>query len=188
MSLVTRRRDYTRGVGRARWARRHNLSDNGDMDAIAERPRQEKHGLRASLKSVRQPAELTAVAITRPIAEQNPGERRTAPRIELEVEVGMETDHNFYTGLTQDISSGGLFVATGISYNVGDRMVVRFTLPGRAEPIVADAEVRWLRDTRYMRTDSPEGVGLRFVSLTPEARKSIEAFLERRDSLFYDDE
>ncbi len=100
----------------------------------------------------------------------------------------METDHNFYTGLTQDISSGGLFVATGIAYSVGDRMVVRFTLPGRHEPIIADAEVRWVRDTRFMRTDSPEGVGLRFTSLTPEGKEAIESFLERRDSLFYDDE
>jgi uncharacterized protein (TIGR02266 family) len=120
--------------------------------------------------------------------EPNPAERRTAPRIELEVEVGMETDHNFYTGLTQDISSGGLFVATGIAYSVGDLMTIRFTLPGRKEPIVAEAEVRWVRDSRFMRTDSPEGIGLRFVSLTPEATTSIAAFLERRDSLFYDDE
>ena len=128
------------------------------------------------------------MAISRTGAEQNPAERRTAPRIELEVEVGLETEHNFYTGLTQDISSGGIFVATGLSYRVGEKMTVRFTLPGRKEPIVADAEVRWVRDSRYTRTDSPDGVGLRFVSLPAEAQASIVRFLENRDSLFYDDE
>jgi uncharacterized protein (TIGR02266 family) len=140
------------------------------------------------LKSCRRPADLPDVAISRTGAEQNPAERRNAPRIELEVEVGLETEHNFYTGLTQDISSGGIFVATGLVYEVGERMTVRFTLPGRKEPIVADAEVRWVRDSRYMRTDSPDGVGLRFVGLPAEAQTSIKTFLDSRDSLFYDDE
>jgi uncharacterized protein (TIGR02266 family) len=146
------------------------------------------HFARPALKSCRAPADLPGVAISRQGAEQNPAERRTAPRIELEVEVGLETEHNFYTGLTQDISSGGIFVATGLSYQVGERMTVRFTLPGRKDPIVADAEVRWVRDSRYMRTDSPDGVGLRFVSLPADAQASILSFLENRDSLFFDDE
>lgn len=118
--------------------------------------------------------------------QPNPAERRSAPRIELEVEVGLETEHNFYTGLTQDISSGGIFVATGVSYRVGDRMTIRFTLPGRSEPIVTEAEVRWLRDARYI-SDFSEGVGLRFVNLPDEAQAAIASFLERRDSLFFEE-
>ena len=121
------------------------------------------------------------------VPQENPAERRTAPRIELQVEVGLETDHNFYTGLTQDISSGGLFVATGISYRVGDRMTVQFTLPGRAEPIVTEAEVRWIRDLRFMHTDFSEGVGLRFVDLPPDANAAIASFLEKRDSVFFEE-
>jgi uncharacterized protein (TIGR02266 family) len=118
--------------------------------------------------------------------EPNPAERRSAPRIELEVEVGLETENNFYTGLTQDISSGGIFVATGMSYRVGDKMTIRFTLPGRAEPIVTEAEVRWMRDSRYI-SDFSEGVGLRFVNLPAEANEAIARFLERRDSLFFEE-
>lgn len=140
------------------------------------------------LKSTAAAADLLRVATSRPQPEQNPAERRTAPRIELEVEVGLETEHNFYTGLTQDISSGGLFVATGLVYRVGERLTVRFTLPGRNEPIVAESEVRWVRDTRFMKTDAPEGVGLKFLGLSAEAKKDIDQFLERRDSLFFDDE
>jgi uncharacterized protein (TIGR02266 family) len=120
------------------------------------------------------------------VADSNPAERRAEPRLELEVEVGLETDHNFYTGLTQDISSGGLFVATSIMYAVGQRLRVRFSLPGQTEPITADAEVRWVRDPRAMKTDAPEGVGLRFVELPAEAHAHIASFLSRRDSLFYD--
>jgi type IV pilus assembly protein PilZ len=129
-------------------------------------------------------ADPNTVSTTRAIADHE--ERRAEVRLELEVEVGLETEHNFYTGLTQDISSGGLFIATRIIYRVGDRLRVRLTLPGRAEPIIAEAEVRWLRDPRAIRTDGPEGIGLRFVDLTPEVRGEIAQFLKRRDSLFYD--
>jgi uncharacterized protein (TIGR02266 family) len=115
-----------------------------------------------------------------------PAERRSEPRIELEVEVGMETDHNFYTGLTQDISTGGLFIATSVLYRIGEVIRVRFSLPGQPQPITADGEVRWVRDPRAMKTDAPEGVGLRFVALSPEAKQDIGEFLSRRDSLFYD--
>ena len=119
-------------------------------------------------------------------AEPNPTDRRTATRIELEVEVGLETEHNFYTGLTQDISSGGLFVATNILYRVGEHVTVRFTLPDREKVITAETEVRWLRDPHTMRTELPAGIGLRFVELDEEVKNTIADFLKRRDSLYYD--
>jgi uncharacterized protein (TIGR02266 family) len=100
----------------------------------------------------------------------------------------MESEHNFYTGLTQDISSGGLFAATHLLLEVGEKMTVKLTLPGRKEPIEAEAEVRWVRDTRAIKTDAPEGMGLKFVNLDPEAKQAIEQFLHDRDSLYYDDE
>lgn len=100
----------------------------------------------------------------------------------------MESDHNFYTGLTRDISSGGIFVATGVTYEVGDRIHIKFLLPGRNLPMDVEAQVRWVRDPRTMRTDAPEGMGLKFVNLTPEAKAAIAEFLDQRDSLFYDDE
>lgn len=118
--------------------------------------------------------------------DNHASERRSEPRIELEVEVGLETEHNFYTGLTQDISSGGLFIATSIMYRVGERLRVRFSLPGQKQPITADAEVRWVRDPRAMKTDAPEGIGLRFVDLPANAHSEISEFLSRRESLFYD--
>jgi uncharacterized protein (TIGR02266 family) len=126
------------------------------------------------------------VATSRAVDTEPSDDRRAEPRIELEVEVGLETDHNFYTGLTQDISSGGLFIATSVIYHVGDRLRVRFSLPGQTEPITAEAEVRWVRDPRAMKTDSPEGIGLRFVELPAEAKTEISEFLSRRESLFYD--
>ena len=47
---------------------------------------------------------------------------RAAERFDLEVKVDLESDHNFYTGLTQNISAGGLFIATHVLRKIGDRI------------------------------------------------------------------
>lgn len=103
--------------------------------------------------------------------------------------MGFETDSNFYTGLTQDISSGGLFVATHNLKPVGSRFMIQFKLPGQQAPIDVEAEVRWLRETSSLhRSDGPHGMGVRFVNLSPAHKQLIETFLKQRESLFYDDE
>jgi uncharacterized protein (TIGR02266 family) len=117
-----------------------------------------------------------------------PSERRTSPRAEVDIAISMQSDHNFYTGLTQDISTGGLFVATHRLRNVGDHVSVTFTLPGSTERIAVDTEVRWIRSLPHPTADAPVGMGLRFVNLSPQAKASIATFLRQRDSLFYDDE
>lgn len=122
-----------------------------------------------------------------PVPKPQPAgaEKRTAPRLELQLEVGMESEHNFYTGLTQDISTGGLFVATDQQRKVGDRLMIAFTVPG-VEPITAETEVRWMRDGRG-GPDAPAGLGLRFLRMSPHGKKAITDFLKDRDSLFYDE-
>ena len=114
---------------------------------------------------------------------------RQAARHELEINVDFESDSNFYTGLTQNISTGGIFLATHAPKKVGDHVVVRFMLPGVSQPIVIDTEVRWLRHSSSLhRSDGPPGMGLRFLSLTAEQATQIQRFIDNRDSLYYDDE
>ena len=121
-------------------------------------------------------------------ASTSPAERRTSPRQELEVEVGFESEHNFYTGLTQDISGGGLFVATHQIRHVGEHVKVTFTLPG-GKVIAVETEVRWVRESSALRrADGAHGMGLRFLELPEDAKTAIGKFISQRDSLFYDDE
>jgi uncharacterized protein (TIGR02266 family) len=95
----------------------------------------------------------------------------------------------FYAGLTQNISGGGLFVATHHLRNVGDRMTIRFTLPDDVDPIFAQSEVRWIREiTSRQRFDGPTGMGLQFISLSAEAALAIERFLPVRESASHHDE
>ena len=83
---------------------------------------------------------------------QNQQNVRAAERFDLEVKVDLESDHNFYTGLTQNISSGGVFIATHHIRKIGDRITLKFSLPGSAEPLAVETEVRWIREnTALMR-------------------------------------
>ena len=85
---------------------------------------------------------------------------RAAERFDLEVKVDLESDHNFYTGLTQNISSGGVFIATHHMRKIGDRITLKFTLPGSAKPLVVETEVRWIREnTALMRARRRHGHG-----------------------------
>lgn len=114
---------------------------------------------------------------------------RQAERHELEINVDFESESNFYTGLTQNISTGGVFLATHAPKRVGDHVRLRFMLPGASQPIIVDTEVRWLRHASSLhRSDGPPGMGLRFLSLSAEDANLIQRFIDSRDSLFYDDE
>lgn len=122
-------------------------------------------------------------------AVAEPAHQRNAERHDLEVAVDLESDSNFYTGLTQNISTGGLFIATHQIKRVGDRIRLKFTLPGTQQSIACDTEVRWIRENSSLhRIEGASGMGVRFVNMPAEDIAAIQAFLERRDSLYYDDE
>jgi uncharacterized protein (TIGR02266 family) len=120
---------------------------------------------------------------------QNQQHVRAAERFDLEVKVDLESDHNFYTGLTQNISSGGVFIATSAIRKIGDRITLKFSLPGTNETLAVETEVRWIRENSALhKVEGATGMGVRFVNLSPAAAAMIQKFVESRDSLYYDDE
>ena len=116
----------------------------------------------------------------------SPADRRIEPRYAVAVTVTLESEHNFYTGLTSDLSGGGLFVATHLIRPVGERIQLRLTLPTYHEPIDAVTEVRWVRAMAMVGGGGEAGMGLKFLQLEPQAKEAIKAFLKQRDSLFID--
>ena len=58
---------------------------------------------------------------------------RQSQRFPLKIEVTYSSEHNFYTGFLQNVSSGGLFVATHHLASVGETVAVVFTVPGLAD-------------------------------------------------------
>lgn len=122
-----------------------------------------------------------------PPTASSAAERREYERAELEVDVDLFGDTNFYTGFSADISEGGIFVETYAQRAVGEQVRIRFSLPNDDQPIEAVTVVRWLR-VRNDANDTHPGLGLRFVQIDPKDLARINAFVrESRAATFFDD-
>lgn len=121
------------------------------------------------------------------IAAPEPGsEKREQPRYAVELDVTMGSEHNFFAGFVENISAGGIFVATHRKAVIGEQFQISIRLPGMLPNVEGVAEVRWSREPNEETGQQP-GLGLRFVRLSRESFVAIEAFCAHRDPLFYDD-
>jgi uncharacterized protein (TIGR02266 family) len=109
-------------------------------------------------------------------------ERRAAQRVAVDVEVDLASEHQFFVGYSEDLSDGGLFVATYVTHPVGTELELRIELAdfGSLEMM---GRVVWMRE----RSDhSPPGMGIVFEQIGPEQNEAIMHFLRSRPPLFYD--
>jgi uncharacterized protein (TIGR02266 family) len=115
-------------------------------------------------------------------------ERRQARRLDIQAEIGIESDSNFFMGLTEDISTGGIFIATYDVRTIGSPMTINFTLPD-GHLVSAEGVVRWVREYQGGDSDAEHmpGMGVQFTALTEQDQHAIEAFVRYRQPIFYDD-
>jgi uncharacterized protein (TIGR02266 family) len=114
---------------------------------------------------------------------------RRAGRSDLEVSVDLESDRDSYVGLTKNIGAGAVFVAMDRLHRIGDRLRLRFALPGGGEPIAVEAEVRWIRESpQPERRDQRPSIGLRFVDLPLETSARVQKVLRDRDPAYREED
>ncbi len=113
-------------------------------------------------------------------------ERRRGGRFGLKVFVGLESEHNFYTGLSRNISSGGLFIATHRPLDMGAEVELLFQLPAGG-PMHTHGQVTWVRAADPGRAGRAPGMGVRFIDLSPEQSQQIRAFVRDREPLLIHD-
>jgi uncharacterized protein (TIGR02266 family) len=122
-----------------------------------------------------------------PVGEARRVHSRQDVELEVSLEVSLESESNFYLGLTENLSEGGLFIATHLVRPLGTEIEVSFKLPHVAEPTKAIGIVRWTRE--YSETsDTSPGMGVRFERISPEQVEQIREFLAARAPLFYDED
>ncbi|HNT26539.1 MAG TPA: TIGR02266 family protein [bacterium] len=112
---------------------------------------------------------------------------RIGAEFTVSFELAAEGPHKFFTGITQDISKGGIFLSTLQTLPIGTKMKIAFAVEGRN--INAQAEVRWVRGPEA--SDSmgvTPGMGLRFVDIAEEDRVYIDAYVKEKETIYYDDE
>jgi uncharacterized protein (TIGR02266 family) len=112
--------------------------------------------------------------------------RREHARFGVDLDVSLGSDHNFYSGFAENLSGGGVFVATHRLRPVGEDVEICIHLPDGSE-VRGHGEVRWVR-LFNADSDMPPGMGVRFHHLEPGSIEAIERFLRDREPLFYDDE
>lgn len=128
---------------------------------------------------------MTAPRTAAPPSDERPENRRVCDRFDAEFEITAQSENNFYRGLSENISDGGLFFETYEQHRLGDVLTLRFTLPGTLTPIEAQGVVRWIRASNPM-SDTPQGIGVQFTDLATDSKRLIERFTRKRDPLFYE--
>lgn len=132
-------------------------------------------------------------------AERAPQEdRRRHARYVLSLAITMEGDNNFYTGLSENISEAGVFIATHHVLPIGTPVVLSFTLPFASEPISVAGTVKWIREPRATANAQSvfgsdresasvrPGIGVQFNDVDQAANDAIRSFMTRRSPEFYD--
>lgn len=116
----------------------------------------------------------------------DPDHRREHSRFHVDLDVTVGSDHNFYAGFAENLSSGGVFIATHKLKPTGSKVELSINLPDGIT-LQADGEVRWVRVFNEL-SDTPPGMGVKFTDLSSASLAIIQSFLARREPLFFDDE
>ncbi|MEO8979421.1 MAG: TIGR02266 family protein [Polyangiaceae bacterium] len=115
------------------------------------------------------------------------GVRREHDRFLVDLEVNVQSEHNLYAGLAENLSAGGLFIATHKLQKVGSKIELALRMPDSEQTYNITGEVRWVRLYNEQSDTSP-GLGVRFLELPPGAASAIDRFLTQREPLFFDDD
>jgi uncharacterized protein (TIGR02266 family) len=92
------------------------------------------------------------------------GQRRL-PRLMLHAHITAKSEDNLFTGLTENISEGGVFVSTLSAPGVGETIRLSLFIDD-AEGFQVDGVVRW---HRYEESGEVSGCGVQFENLTADA-------------------
>ena len=114
--------------------------------------------------------------------ETDPSERRSDDRIPIHTEVSLASDSQFFTGLTGNISKGGLFVATYQPVPIGSAVTMQIALPDGE--LKATGVVRWIREAT---SGALPGVGVAFDPLDTASAERIASFCALREPLLHDE-
>lgn len=106
-------------------------------------------------------------------------ERRES-RLSCRATVHCHVKEGSFYGSIEDIGAHGMFIGSAQTFNVGERVRLRFVLPWpEAEPLATVSTVAWVNRGRYrQRSFLPEGFGVVFNDPPPHLVEHIECFIE----------
>jgi uncharacterized protein (TIGR02266 family) len=164
------------------------LAGRADSSAVSA-GRQHESGVHAiDLADASDPDEISSLRLVPDVAKTSeaPGgpasNRRGSERHPVSIELEFAQDSHFFTGLSQDISAGGIFVATYERLPIGTSLSLTFET--QTGPVEARGEVRWVRDANH--DEGRPGLGIAFTELSPGAAERIASYCSRTPPLYVD--
>jgi uncharacterized protein (TIGR02266 family) len=111
-------------------------------------------------------------------------EKRHAPRYLTRITIyyGGPFPEELLSDYSINVSTGGMFVESGMILPVDTVLTVRFNLPNSPVPIYTHVRVAWVNDPLALKKASlPPGMGLQFLTLSMEDMHTIRTFLDTGD-------
>lgn len=109
---------------------------------------------------------------------------RLMPRWRLRASLDGTTEDGLYAGLSYDVATGGIFVATYDLPIVGARVDLTLGLPDGSEVEVMGV-VRFVREAELSSEGLPAGCGVECKGLPLEAQHAIAGFAETREPMLW---
>ena len=108
-------------------------------------------------------------------------EHRKTSRTSTIIQVNYNTVDSFFREFADNISAGGMFVATPKPLEPGTKLTLEFLLPGCDYPIRVKAEVTWNRD--IYDVGRSRGMGVKFDNLSPSEKDKINTIVKQLRSV-----
>ena len=89
-------------------------------------------------------------------------ERRKFPRADIMLKVRYRHAKDFLADYTENISAGGVFIATEEQFEMGTELDFEVSFPGLLDPIPLKGVVKWCRPARS--AEEPAGIGIQFAA------------------------
>jgi len=105
-------------------------------------------------------------------------ERRASERIEKTLVIELVKEGSSMKATCLNVSGGGMFIRheRPRELNLGEKLQLKFNLPGNEVPIVADCEVLWL-----IEFEEPShilnGFAVKFVDMKPYDAQRIQRYI-----------
>jgi uncharacterized protein (TIGR02266 family) len=120
------------------------------------------------------------------VIERAPGATGDVPNLEVSLTIDLASESNFYVGFAEDLSDGGIFVATYAPRKIGCLVDLAISLANE-KPMRARGTVRWVREYSEANDGVP-GMGIQFDRVSRHDVDRILEFTRKRPPMFFDGE
>ena len=101
-------------------------------------------------------------------------------KVKAQVKYGENVETSL-TGFSIDISSGGLYISTEKPLDVGESLVISFSLESPAQEITCKCQVAWINSLPNLkRSDLPPGMGIQLIGISLEDLHAIRNFIDNK--------